>query len=104
MQGEKKLKSHLEAASLIMNAFFGDVNEILAADDMDNVDNVSSDGPAPSDKSCKYVMGCQNSLGRSFLPFIFENITTLQGLGSEPVMLLFSFIFSSPLLSHSGYQ
>lgn len=35
-----------------MNAFFGEVNEMRADDDMDDVDALSSDGPAPIDRSC----------------------------------------------------
>jgi hypothetical protein len=35
-----------------MKAFLGDVNEILAAEETDDDDIVSSDGPAPTDRSC----------------------------------------------------
>jgi len=43
---------YLDAASLIIKAFLGDVNEILAAEETDDDDIVSSDGPAPTDRSC----------------------------------------------------
>ena len=34
-----------------MNAFLGDVNEILAAEDIDEDEVVSSEGPAPRERS-----------------------------------------------------
>ena len=34
-----------------MNAFLGDVNEILAAEDIDDEEVVSSEGPGPSERS-----------------------------------------------------
>ena len=34
-----------------MNAFFGEVNEMRVDDDMEDVDALSSDGPAPIDRS-----------------------------------------------------
>jgi hypothetical protein len=34
-----------------MNAFLGDVNEILAAEDIDDDEVVSSEGPGPSERS-----------------------------------------------------
>ena len=43
--------TNLEAASLIMKAFLGEVKEILAAEVTDDDDIVSSDGPAPRERS-----------------------------------------------------
>ena len=43
--------TNLEAASLIMKAFLGEVKEIRAAEVTDDDDIVSSDGPAPRERS-----------------------------------------------------
>ncbi len=52
-EGQKFNYTHLEAASLSMKAFLGEVNEMRAAEDMEEEDALSSEGPAPIDRSCK---------------------------------------------------